>query len=169
MNIWIIIAALIISALAIYATNLLWQLKKQTEAIKAEEQKQQAEYNAHDHKILTSVALIVRAMQVDQCELSEGCWRLSVLLNALKTSTDHQQKFPTIFGLYNNIKHMAILDQRKELTKQQRMKEDFERMKFEAQYQDGIKKDLDSLADFTQQTLINTASENVADKVKNKS
>jgi len=153
MNIWIIIASLIISALAIYAAKLLWQLKKQTEAIKVAEQQQQAEINAHDHKILTSVSLIVRAMQVDQCELSEGCWRLSVLLNALKTSSDHQVKFPAIFGLYNSIKHMAILDQRKTLAKKQRMKEDFERMKFEAQYQDAIKQDLDILADFTKQQL----------------
>ncbi len=157
MNIWIVLASLIISALAIYAAKLLWQLKKQTEAIKIAEQKQQAELNAHDHKILTSVALIVRAMQVEQCELSEGCWRLSVLLNALKTSSDHQLQFPAIFGLYNSIKHMAILDQRKGLEKKQRMKEDFERMKFEAQYQDAIKSDLDVLADFTKQQLAEKA------------
>jgi hypothetical protein len=169
MNIWIVIASLIISALAIYAAKLLWQLKKQTDEIKIAQQQQQAELNAKDHKTLTSVALIVRAMQVDQCELSEGCWRLSVLLNALKTSTDHQQKFPAIFGLYNSIKHMAILDQRKDLTKQQRMKEDFERMKFEAQYQDSIKKELDTLAEFTQQQLAEKAPITTTEKVKNRS
>ena len=86
--------------------------------------------------------IIVRAMKAEQCDFSEGCWRLSVLLDSLKTSEEIAQQFPAIFELYNRIKALSILDSRKELPKKERMEEDLQRIKAEAELHTEIEKDL---------------------------
>ena len=149
----IILAFAIIAGLAFYAGKLLFQLKKQKRDQEAAEQKKQLALQQHDAKILSSVTIIVKAMQEQQCDLSEGCWRLSVLLDSLKTTSGLSQQFPAIFALYNKVKDMAILDARKKLEKKQRMREDYQRMMFEAEYQESITQDLNLLAEFTQTHL----------------
>lgn len=137
-----ICAAIIIALLAFYAGKLLRQLKRQTQLQAQAKEKQQAALNEHDSKILNSVIIIVRAMKEEQCDYSEGCWRLSVLLDSLKNSSALDQQFPAIFELYNRIKHLTILTERKELAKQQRMKQDVERMQVEAELHDRVKSDI---------------------------
>ena len=145
---WLIaisLAVIIIAALAFYAGKLLRQLKQQTQRQQEAEEKHQAALNKHDAKVLDSVIIIVRAMKEEQCDYSEGCWRLSVLLDSLKKSSELDQQFPAIFELYNRIKHLTILDERKKLAKQQRMKQDLERMKAEAELRHEISRDLELL------------------------
>ena len=81
----LLLAVVIVLALAFYAGKLLKQLTQQkAQQAQAQLVKQQA-LNKHDKKVLDSVLLITRAMQQEQCEFDEGCWRLSVLLSSLKT------------------------------------------------------------------------------------
>jgi hypothetical protein len=141
----IVIAVIIVASLAFYAIKLLKQLQEQTEKQAQVEKERQQALNQHDKKILDSVVIIVRAMKEEQCDISEGCWRLSVLLDSLKTSDNHQQQFPAIFELYEAIKHMPILEARKKLEKRERMKLDFERVKIEAQLADAVKENVNSL------------------------
>ncbi|MCO4800119.1 MAG: DUF2489 domain-containing protein [Colwelliaceae bacterium] len=141
----IVFAVIIIIALAIYAGKLLLQLKRQNTLQKQAEIDKQNALKKHDKKIIDSVIIIVRAMKEEQCDISEGCWRLSVLLDSLKTSQDHSLQFPAIFELYTAIKHMPILDARKNLEKRERMKLDLERVKIEAKLSDSVKANIDSL------------------------
>ena len=129
----IIAGTIIILGLGFYAVKLLRQLKQQTVAQQEAQAKRQALLALHDKKVLDSVVIIVRAMSEEQCDIAEGCWRLSVLLDSLKLSAELDQQFPAIFELYNKIKHMPILDARKKLAKQERMKLDYERMQVEAE------------------------------------
>ncbi|MDT0603843.1 DUF2489 domain-containing protein [Thalassotalea castellviae] len=151
----IVIAVLIVASLAFYAIKLLRQLKKQTAQQAQAEQERQRSLNQHDKKILDSIVIIVRAMKEEQCDISEGCWRLSVLLDSLKTSENHHQQFPAIFELYEAIKHMPILEARKKLEKRERMKLDFERVKIEARLADAVKENVNTLHQY--------AAERVAD------
>ncbi|WP_206482966.1 DUF2489 domain-containing protein [Thalassotalea sp. G2M2-11] len=150
-NYWpylIVIGVLIITVLASYAIKLLKQLKAQTNQQKQlAEQKQQA-LKTHDKKILDSVVIIVRAMKEEQCDISEGCWRLAVLLDSLKTVNDLSVQFPAIFELYSAIKHMPILEARKKLSKQERMKFDLERTKIEARLQPSVFQAVDHLHNY---------------------
>lgn len=145
---WVYLALLgivIIGVLAAIATKLLRQLKQQT---LEQEQKQAAQQQAlqqHDKKIIASVIIIVRAMKEEQCDIAEGCWRLSVLLDSLKLSEDLNVQFPAVFKLYEAIKHMPILSARKKLDKQSRMKLDLERMKIEAELAEDIRRDISLL------------------------
>ncbi len=144
-NPWVyltLLAFVIIAVLAAIAVKLLRQLKQQTLAQKQKEIAQQQALQQHDKKIIASVIIIVRAMKEEQCDIAEGCWRLSVLLDSLKLSQDLNVQFPAIFTFYEAIKHMPILAARKKLDKKTRMKLDFERMKLEAEMADAIRQDI---------------------------
>lgn len=156
-NIWIIlgiVGALIIFALAIYAGKLLMQVRQQESKKHAAQEAHQAQMYINDVNIYNSVIIIVRAMKEEQCDISEGCWRISVLLDSLQTQETLEQDFPAIFELYRGIKHLAILDDRKALSKQVRMKQDVDRLKLEAQLGDRIKDDLVNLHTFAAQQQI---------------
>jgi hypothetical protein len=142
---WLVLAAVIIGGLAFYAVKLLLQLKQQNIKLKQAEIAHQQGLFKHDKSVLDSVIIIVRAMKEEQCDISEGCWRLCVLLDSLKTSQDLNNEFPAIFELYEAIKHMPILAERKKLEKKQRMKLDLERMKVEADLSPAIHQNLQIL------------------------
>jgi len=141
----ILTAVIIIAVLAWYAFKLLKQVKAQTEKQQQAEDKKQQALKVHDKKVIDSIVIIVRAMKEEQCDFAEGSWRLCVLLDSLKLSENLSTHFPAIFALYNAIKHMPILEKRKELEKKERMKLDFERMKIEAELINDIKIDLKQL------------------------
>lgn len=149
----IIAGAIFIIALAFYAGKLLQQLKQQTKQQKQAETEHQQGLQIHDKKVLDSVVIIVRAMKEEQCDFSEGCWRLSILLDSLKTSQKLAQQFPAIFELYHRIKDLSILDSRKELAKKQRMKEDLQRMKAETELRSDIQKDLELLHQYASERI----------------
>lgn len=149
----IILAVIIIAALSFYAAKLLRQLAQQKKQQAEAELSRQQGLAEHDHKVFESVLIITRAMKEDQCDMSEGCWRLSVLLTSLKLSTEISQQFPAIFKLYDEIKHHSILNDRKKLTKKLRMKQDYQRMTLEAELHDDIVKDLDLLQQYTMERM----------------
>ena len=149
----LVLAVIIIACLAFYAGKLLKQLNAQKQAQQQAEIVRQQALAKHDLNVLASVKIIVRAMQEEQCDFSEGCWRLSVLLDSLKLSSELAQQFPAIFNLYNEIKHLSILGDRKKLEKKQRMKEDYQRVSLEAKLHSEIVSDLDLLQQYTTERM----------------
>lgn len=148
-----VVATIIIAGLAFYAGALLKQLSAQKKAQQQAKLAQQQALAKHDLKLFTSAKIIAKAMQEEQCDFSEGCWRLSVLLDSLKLSRELAQQFPAIFNLYNEIKHLSILDDRKQLDKKQRMQQDYQRMKIEAQLHSEIVSDLDLLQQYISERM----------------
>lgn len=143
-----IVGLLIITGLTVYAVKLLRKLKQQT---KQKNEKAKAElkaYNEHDYGISKSIVIIVRAMQAEQCDYAEGCWRLCVLLDSMKTLSNTSDKFPNIFEFYKGIKHLAILDARKKLSKPERMKQDLQRLKIESTFTALVKEEIPTLEQF---------------------
>lgn len=125
------------------------QLKKQQQLQKQAELERHQAHASHDSKVLESVLIITRAMKEEQCDFSEGCWRLSVLLSSLKLSSELTLQFPAIFKLYDSIKHLSILEDRKKLAKSQRMKQDYQRVTLEAELHSEITQELDLLQQYT--------------------
>jgi hypothetical protein len=155
-NPWIyavVSAVIIIAALAFYAFKLLSQLKQQTARIELVEQERKIALAKHDTKILKSVVIIAHAMKEEQCDIGEGCWRLSVLLDSLKLSEGLSEEFPAVFELYNEIKHMPILEERKKLAKKERMKLDLQRMKAETNLSAKIIIDVTALHQYAQERV----------------
>jgi hypothetical protein len=137
----IVIAALcIILALGFYAGRLLFLLKQQN-------QRQQKAKNERIETITESVFTIAKAMEQQQCDLSEGVIRIVNLLDALPLNTppDYKNKFPHIHALFIEVSGFAILEKRQQLTKAERRKQDIAREQIEAEYETRVLSELDGL------------------------
>ncbi|MER2491140.1 DUF2489 domain-containing protein [Catenovulum sediminis] len=139
----LILAAAILGGLAFYAGKLLLQLKVQQTEIKNK-------LNQRNSRLEESIRTISQAMQEEQCEVGEGALRISVLLDHVSDATQAQypKKYPSIHALNDKIKHLAILEERKKLPKKERMRQDFERMKAEAEYKDLVLAEAKKLSNF---------------------
>lgn len=147
----IVVGALIIAGLAFYAGQLLWQVKTQRENMakqqakaKAELETKRAERNA---KLADNINLIARAMKEKQCEYSEGCLRVWVLMSqySFETQRDLQTEFSGIFKMYEEVKEMPTHDARKKYSKKEIFKMDSQRWRAEERLADEITADCEKL------------------------
>jgi len=144
----IVIALFIIAALAAYATHLLLTLKRKTQANQQALAARQAKADEHRQQLLTDIRYIAAAMIEDRCELSEGVMRIGKLFDILSMSEQVITDFPNLFLHYEQIRNHPIMDARNALSKQQRMKFDFERMKSEAELAQLILAEAAHIAEF---------------------
>ena len=119
----IVIAVLIIFGLAFYAGKLLFQLNVQKQKQQAQLEKRQAKVKQRNVKIADSINLISRAMKEKQCEYSEGCLRVWVLMSQYKFSDeiDLEQEYQSIFKMYDVVKEMPTHEARKKYSKKHRI------------------------------------------------
>ncbi|AWL10523.1 uncharacterized protein HMF8227_00009 [Saliniradius amylolyticus] len=133
-------AALIVLGLGFYAGKLLCQLRHQ------QQQRQQAEEKrkAYVHQ---SIQTIAKAVEQQQCGLSEASIRLCVLLDNLpdREEQDYARQFPALHDLYDRIKHMPTHDAWKALPKKERRKMELQQGQFEAELETAILKEAEQL------------------------
>lgn len=127
-----ILAILILLSLTAYAVSLFWQLHQQ------KKQLQQAK-NARYQRVMESIEIIAKAMETEQCGLSEGVLRLKPLLDVLGKKLS---QFPAMWALFEVVQDMPILEARKQLKRNERMKFDLERESKEAELDAQIKSEL---------------------------
>ncbi|WP_137165334.1 DUF2489 domain-containing protein [Salinimonas lutimaris] len=139
----IIIALIIILALGVYAGRLLFMLKQQNA-------RQAAARAGRTAKIKESVILIAKAMEQQQCELSEGAIRICNLLNALPLASppDFRQKFPHIHALFIAVSGFAVLEERKKLSKQEKRKQDTAREQIESEHESKVLDELPAIKSY---------------------
>lgn len=130
-----VLAVLIVLSMAGYALFLWRKIFRQKRALK------QAQYTRY-LSICESIEIIASAMKTEQCDLSEGVLRLKPLLNVLgKTLAD----YPAMWALYQVVQEMPILEARKNLKRNERMKLDLERESKEIELEAQIKQELETL------------------------
>lgn len=130
-----ILAILILLSLTAYAISLCRKLHQQ------KQQLQQAK-NAHYQRVIESIEIIAKAMETEQCGLSEGVLRLKPLLDVLGKKLS---QFPAMWALFEVVQDMPILEARKQLKRNERMKFDLERESKEAELDTQIKSELVAL------------------------
>ena len=132
----IILAILIVLSMTGYAAYLLFKLRKQNAQNKALlEQAEQAK-KARFERIIDSIDVIVRAMLSEQCDFSEGVLRLKPLLDVLGKPLS---QYSAMWELYLVVENMPILDERKALKRNERMKQDLHRQSKEVELEQQIK------------------------------
>ncbi|MCG9697993.1 DUF2489 domain-containing protein [Shewanella sp. Isolate11] len=141
----IILGAIIIVALAAYATHLLLKLKQQTKQQQAKIAAQQAAQLVHENELLGNIHYIAAAMLEERCELSEGVMRIGKLFDILGKTAEVSAHYPALFKHFDVIKTHPIMEQRKALEKQQRMKLDLARMKSEAALEADINQEVQQI------------------------
>ncbi|MFT6029399.1 MAG: hypothetical protein ACI8O8_001135 [Oleiphilaceae bacterium] len=144
MNIVFLLVALsVIVVLAFYAGSLLFKLKEQQQL---RDQKTQKRLD----NISQSIQTIAKALEQQQCNLSEGCVRLFHLLEALpiKDKPDFSQQFKGLYSLYEQVKDLPTHEARKEQTKKITILQDLQREELEAQLESQILNEVSVLKTF---------------------
>ncbi|WP_199610077.1 DUF2489 domain-containing protein [Flocculibacter collagenilyticus] len=143
----IVIGASIIAALSYYAGKLLWQVKQQS--IKQQKQQQAALAKREERKesMRESIVFIAKAMLEKQCEMSEGCLRIWMLLEYYleDPKPDYQRLYPGVFAMYDAIKDMPTHEARNKYSKKEIRKMDMERYRAEDKHEEQVVIDLEQL------------------------
>ncbi|SFD22925.1 DUF2489 domain-containing protein [Pseudoalteromonas denitrificans] len=142
-----IFGALFIAGLAFYAGTLLRQVKQQKDQILAHNTKRQIQQEQKNTKLADSINLIAKAMKEKQCEYSEGCLRVWVLLSqyVFESENNIELEYPGILKMYDVVKEMPTHAARKKYSKKEIYKMDSARWKAEKDLEDEIQKDLDKI------------------------
>ncbi|GAD80496.1 DUF2489 domain-containing protein [Vibrio ezurae] len=138
------IGAIIILGLAAYAAYLLKKLNKQKQLIQQHQALAIAKRNA---KIFESVDTLCLAGIQGQCDLSELSIRLCNILDYVQGEQriDVAECYPALSELFKVVKDMARGDERQQLAKQERMKQNLARHKTETRLNDAIIAELKDL------------------------
>jgi hypothetical protein len=139
----LLIALLIVAGLVAYAGLLIFKLRTQQILRKQKTQKR-------IDKISVSIQTIAKALDQQQCNLSEGCIRLFHLLEALpvKDKPDFSKQFKGLYSLYEQVKDFPTHDVRKLQGKDVTKKQDLQREQLEAQLESQILNDVSVLKTF---------------------
>lgn len=134
----------IILGLASYAGYLLLKLKKQKEL---QLQQQKLAIEKRNANIFESVNILCLAGIQEQCDLSEVSIRLYNIMDYVQGEdrVDFDKEFPATSELFHIVKDMARGEDRQQLEKKERMKQNLERHKAEARLQDAIVEELQRL------------------------
>ncbi|MBU3003473.1 DUF2489 domain-containing protein [Paraglaciecola arctica] len=129
----LLVPLIIIATLAFYAGSLLFKLKLQQQ-IREQKTQQRIE------NICQSIQTIAKAMEQQQCNLSEGSIRLYHLLEALpiKDKPNFGQQFPILYSLYDQIKMLPTHEARKAQSKIEIRRQDTHREELEAKLETQI-------------------------------
>jgi hypothetical protein len=144
MNIVILLVAFaVVAVLAFYAGSLLFKLRAQQQLRNEKTQKRV-------DNISQSIQTIAKALDQQQCNLSEGVVRLFHLLEALpiKDKPDFSQEFKGLYSLYAQVKDLPTHEARKEQTKKVTKQQDLQREELEAQLDSQILKEVSVLKTF---------------------
>ena len=115
--------------------------------LKQQKAQQEATRTGRVKTISESIALIAKAMEQQQCELSEGVIRIVNLLNALPLvePPNYKAQYPHIHSLFIEVSGFAILEARQKLTKAERRKQDLAREQIESEYESKVLAELPAL------------------------
>lgn len=141
--VWValLVGILVIVGLAYYAGSLLGQLKRQRNI-------RDTAVAKRNENLYQSIETIALAMQQEQCPLSEGALRVTVLLDHLalpeRKESEHtfDQEYPAIHDMYERIKHMPTHSARKEYPRKEIRQMDAEREGFEVDLEQAIQDDV---------------------------
>ncbi|MBO7921406.1 DUF2489 domain-containing protein [Alteromonas sp. KS69] len=141
----VIVALLIIVALGFYAGRLLFQLKQQN-------QRQQKVRDERIKTISESIYTIAKAMEQQQCDLSEGVIRIVNLLGALPilSPPDHKASYPHTYALFVEVSGFAVLEDRQKLSKQEKRKQDIAREQIESDYESKVLSEMPAIKAYCQ-------------------
>ncbi len=144
----IYLAAIVILTLSIIATYYLLKLRSvnRQQALQAEQN--QHAWEKYQDELITDLRFIARAMVQAQCDITEGCLRLKVLMDRLDETLQNNKAFTHIQQHYQKTSTMPTHKAYKALNKKQQFKLDQERLKLEALNGDAILAEVKNLMSF---------------------
>ncbi|GAA6133223.1 hypothetical protein NBRC116188_00120 [Oceaniserpentilla sp. 4NH20-0058] len=134
----IIIGILILLGLAATAAYYVIKLRKvQAQQAQQIENNRQA-WQKHRDELVSDLRFIANAMVQKQCEITEGCMRLAVLMDRLDDELQHKHQFSTIRAHFSQTAHMPTHEAYKALTRKEKFKLDNQRYALEEQNREQV-------------------------------
>ncbi len=128
-----VIAVAIIIALAFYALK----LRKQVDQREAERLKALKEVETQARlKTMENIHVISKALVEGQCDVMEASIRIRTLIDIIEPDWFEKDELKVFAEITRRGAHFATHQARKELPKQERMKQDLERIALEGEYHD---------------------------------
>ncbi|MFQ3189143.1 MAG: hypothetical protein ACI936_000267 [Paraglaciecola sp.] len=142
-TVFFLVAFSIIAGLIFYAGSLIFKLRTQ-QRLRAKKTQQRID------NISQSIQTIAKALEQQQCNLSEGCIRLFHLLEALplKNKPDFAHKFSGLYALYAQVKDLPTHEARKAQSNKETKHQDLQREELESQLETLILNDVSVLKTF---------------------
>jgi len=149
----IILAVLIILALAgtaiYYVTKLKRVQKQQEEQVK----KNKAAWEAHRNELASDIKFIAHSMIQEQCEITEGCMRIAVLMDRLDDELQHKPEFKTIREHFSLTISMPTHQAYKDLSRKEQFKLDKQRYALEEKNKDQVLEEAKTLLHYNFEIL----------------
>lgn len=144
------IPLLILLAMVVIVTGLAFYAGRLLRMLKAQHQRQQQDHTEKLQHLKQSIEVIGKAMQEQQCELSEGALRICVLLDHMPADNrqDPAEHYPSLWQMYQTVKDMPTHKARKQQAKQQTYEQDKIRLQAEYDLKEQINDDVGRLLVF---------------------
>lgn len=130
--------AVVVFVLSTYLGFLYNKLRMQKKYIELKEIEYKEAIEKRESSIKESLFQISRAVINDQCEVSEGCIRITKLKEIIP-SLEEIEELKVFNHMFSEIEKFPYLEARDELSKQEKFKQDNERFAIEDKYRDRIK------------------------------
>lgn len=124
-------AIAVIAGLCFYAASLRKEVKRR-EAYRREEDAR-AQQNS-----LENLDYVASALVQEQVDITEGAWRCKVLLEIIDPSLAERSEFKAFANHYNRTRHLHTHAARQQLSPQERMQEDKDRLMVEHEMRDAV-------------------------------
>lgn len=125
------VALIIIAALSGIAAYYIWQVKKQNTRLKAEQEEQKKAWRQKKEELAKDIRFIAHSMVQEQCEITEGCMRIKVLMDHLDGDLQSKPEFQTIQRVFSLTSDMPTHQAYKDLSRKEQFKLDNKRYKIE--------------------------------------
>ena len=134
----IIIAALILLALSAVAAYYWIKLKNVQKEQAAQIAKNQQAWLDRQEELASDIRFIANSMLQGQCEITEGCMRLKVLMDHLDKDLANKTEFQTLQFYYQQTLNMPHHEAYKGLSRKEQFHQDKKRYSLEDKYREQI-------------------------------
>lgn len=140
-----IIILLILSAVAGYY---LLKLRKAKQLQAQQMQQNQDAWQKHRNELASDLHFIANSMLQGQCEITEGCLRIVVLMDRLDDELQHKPEFKTIQAHFAQTINMPTHAAYKALSKKEQFKQDKLRFSLEEQHKEQVLLEVKTLSEY---------------------
>ena len=140
------ILALVVLALSVYLGFLYSKLRSRKQAF--EEAQKRADENNRERRLFIEESLRTLALVLiqEQCDPTEACIRIKKLIDEIE-ALDNKEELKVFHEMYEEVKHLAIKQEYKDLSKQAAFEQDNQRFAIEEKYSARLKKASKNLRD----------------------
>lgn len=144
----VIIAIAILIALGATAAYYVLKLRKVKQQQAEQIQRNKAAWQKHRDELAADLRFIANSMLQGQCEITEGCLRIKVLMDRLDDELQHKPEFKTIQTHFAQTISMPTHEAYKALSRQEQFKQDKQRFALEEANREQVLIEVKTLSEY---------------------